>query len=212
MQDFFKASFSETKHDKRVSKNGEKIMSKFTNPLNNLKIASPCTADWNQMVGDNRQRHCGDCKLNVYNLSGMTRSKAENLILNFEGRVCLRIYRRADGTVLTKDCPVGWSAVKQRVSKVATAFASMIFAVLGGIGLTNYFTDSADDSKMMGKIVIENQHPPINDNYPMMGNFTIPDEDISEYEMGKMEINTNQSTLGAPNVKSVKRKIIKNRR
>lgn len=198
-------------------------MSKFTNPLNNLRIASPCSADWNQMVGNNRQRHCGDCKLNVYNLSGMTKREAEDLILNSEGRVCLRISRRADGTVLTKDCPVGWSAVKQRVSKVATAFASMIFALSGGIGLTSYF--AADDSKTMGVIAVTNQHPPINDDYPttseaeptsggiepLMGNFTIPEEDIPEYEMG-VSSNTNQSTPGAPNVKSVKRKIIKNRR
>ncbi len=198
-------------------------MSKFTNPLNNLRIASPCSADWNQMVGNNRQRHCGDCKLNVYNLSGMTKREAEDLILNSEGRVCMRIYRRADGTVLTKDCPVGWSAVKQRVSKVATAFASMIFALLGGIGLTGYF--AADDSKTMGVIAVTNQYPPINDDYPttgeaepmsggiepLMGNFTIPEEDIPEYEMGKVSSNTNQSTLGAPNLKVVKREIIKNR-
>ena len=199
-------------------------MSKFDNPLNNLKIASPCSADWNQMVGDNRQRHCGDCKLNVYNLAGMTRREAEDLILHSEGRVCMRIYRRADGTVLTKDCPVGWSAVKQRVSKVATAFASMIFALLGGIGLTSYFGRSGD-SRTMGVIAISNQNPPINDDYPtmgeieptmddvepMMGNISIPDEDIPEYEMGKVASNSDQSTLGVPNVKDVKREMIKNR-
>ena len=194
-------------------------MSKFTNPLNNIRIASPCSADWNQMVGDNRQRHCGDCKLNVYNLSGMTRSEAEDLILNSEGRVCMRIYRRADGTVLTKDCPVGWSAVKQRVSKIATAFASMIFAVLGGIGLTSYFSDSADNSKSMGVVAVTNHNPPIiEDNYPtmgeiepIMGNFTIAEEDIPEYEMGKVSSNTNQATVGAPNLKDVKQEILKNR-
>lgn len=202
-------------------------MSKFTNPLNNLKIASPCSADWNQMVGDNRQRHCGDCKLNVYNLAGMTGREAEDLILHSEGRVCMRIYRRADGTVITKDCPVGWQAVKQRVSKVATAFASMIFAVLGGIGLTSYFSDSADDSRTMGAIAVTNQHPPIieedyttmgeiepvmGDIEPMMGNIAIAEEDIPEYEMGKIASNTDQPTVGAPNAGDIKREIRKNRK
>ena len=49
-------------------------MSAFTNPLDSIKVASPCSADWEGMVGNNRQRFCGQCKLNVYNLSGMTRS------------------------------------------------------------------------------------------------------------------------------------------
>lgn len=115
-------------------------MGKFTNPLENIKIASPCAADWNEMVGDERQRHCGACKLNVYNLSGMSRAEAENLIFKSEGnRLCVRFYQRADGTVLTKDCPVGWQAFKKNVSKTATAVASLVLAALGGIGLTNFF-------------------------------------------------------------------------
>jgi len=56
-------------------------MSKFTNPLNNIKIASPCSQNWNEMIGTERERYCGECKLNVYNLSGMSRIEAENLLL-----------------------------------------------------------------------------------------------------------------------------------
>ena len=29
-------------------------MAKFDNPLNNLKVASPCSVDWNAMYGDDR--------------------------------------------------------------------------------------------------------------------------------------------------------------
>lgn len=123
-------------------------MSKFTNPLNNIKIASPCSADWNEMVGDERSRFCGDCELNVYNLSGMSQSEAENLLLDSEGRLCVRFYKRADGTILTKDCPVGWQAIRQRVSKTATAFASLVFTVLSGIGLANYFEGNSEPQTM----------------------------------------------------------------
>lgn len=119
-------------------------MSKFTNPLNNIKIASPCSAEWNEMMGNERRRFCGECKLNVYNLSGMSQSEAENLLLNSEGRLCVRFYRRADGSVLTKDCPVGWQSIKQRVSKTATAFASLVFAAFSGIGLANYFAKPSE--------------------------------------------------------------------
>ena len=108
-------------------------MRKFTNPLDNIHVASPCPANWNEMYGNERKRFCGDCKLNVYNLSDMTRQEAENLLLNSEGRLCVRFFRRADGTVLTKNCPVGWQAVKRRVSRVATAAFSVVAGFLGGI-------------------------------------------------------------------------------
>lgn len=81
----------------------------FTDPLKNIRVAAPCPADWNEMYGDERKRFCSECKLNVYNLSGMTRREAERLIVNAEGRLCVRFFRRADGTVLTKNCPVGWA-------------------------------------------------------------------------------------------------------
>jgi hypothetical protein len=108
-------------------------MKRFTNPLDNIRIASPCAADWNEMGGDERKRFCSECSLNVYNLSGMTRDEAENLLLTSEGRVCVRFYRRKDGTILTKDCPVGWRAIKRRVSRAATAVVSLCAGIFTGV-------------------------------------------------------------------------------
>jgi hypothetical protein len=103
-------------------------MKENTNPLDNIKIASPCSADWNKMYGSERKRFCAECKLNVYNISEMTQEEAENLIIRSEGRLCLRIFRRADGTVITRNCPVGWARVKRRLSMVRTA----VFGIVGG--------------------------------------------------------------------------------
>ncbi len=75
--------------------------------LDNIAIAEPCQASWDDMSGNERVRFCGDCKLNVYNFSAMSRSEAEGMARTTEGRLCVRFYRRADGTVLTRDCPVG---------------------------------------------------------------------------------------------------------
>lgn len=108
-------------------------MRKFTNPLDKIKIASPCGADWNEMRGDERKRHCALCKLNVYNLSEMTTDEAESFLINAEGRVCVKLYRRADGTVLTKDCPVGWQKIKQKVSRTAIAAFSLLAGFFGGV-------------------------------------------------------------------------------
>ncbi|HEX5707641.1 MAG TPA: hypothetical protein VFX96_10120 [Pyrinomonadaceae bacterium] len=114
-------------------------MSGHKSPLDNLKVAAPCAADWSEMTGDERVRFCGSCELNVYNLSGMTRAEAEGLIANTEGRLCVRFFRRADGTILTENCPVGLRALKRRVSRVANATVSAVLGFLAGLGLTTTF-------------------------------------------------------------------------
>lgn len=69
-----------------------------------IEIASPCTASWDAMHGDDRVRFCDECKLHVYNLSAMSRVEASELVASREGRLCVQMYRRADGTVITDDC------------------------------------------------------------------------------------------------------------
>jgi hypothetical protein len=39
--------------------------------LDEIEIATPCPASWEAMTGDDRSRFCGQCRLNVYNLSAM---------------------------------------------------------------------------------------------------------------------------------------------
>ena len=94
-----------------------------------LRIASPCQTSWEQMRGDDRARFCESCNLHVYNISELTRKQAEALIASTEGRICARMYRRADGTVLTKDCPVGLRALRRRASKVAGAAVTALFSL-----------------------------------------------------------------------------------
>jgi hypothetical protein len=101
--------------------------------LPEIKIASPCPARWEQMTGDNRARHCTECDLDVYNFSEMTSAEIEELIAASAGqRLCGRIYQRADGTILTRDCPVGLRAKIRRVSRRLTgalaAAMSLVFA------------------------------------------------------------------------------------
>ncbi len=76
--------------------------------LDHIRVASPCAETWEAMPGDAQVRHCGRCNQNVYNLSELTRDEAESLLIEKEGRLCIRYYRRPkDGTILTRDCPVG---------------------------------------------------------------------------------------------------------
>ena len=110
-------------------------MPTYTNPLEHVKVAAPCPADWGRMVGDERVRYCDQCSLHVYNLSGMTRRAAEALVTNSEGRLCVRFYRRADGTILTRNCPTGLSALKRRAARAATATLTAVLGFFAGLGL-----------------------------------------------------------------------------
>src|SRR5687768_15456484 len=102
--------------------------------LERVQIASPCTARWEDMRGDDQVRYCGECRLNVYNLSAMSREEAETLIIAKEGKLCAGFHRRADGTILTRDCPVGLRAARIAAAKAwgraGAAAALMISASL----------------------------------------------------------------------------------
>jgi hypothetical protein len=147
----------------------------MVDPLRDIKIATPCPADWNAMTGDGRVRFCGQCQLNVYNLSGMSRADAERLVSNHEGRLCVRFYRRHDGTILTQDCPVGLRALRRRAARWATAAFTAAISFFSGVGLTTgwrqYEERRAEEElhmrRMMGAIApLPVYEPPT----PTMGN------------------------------------------
>ena len=121
--------------------------------LDGLRAASPCSARWEDMAGDDRVRHCAACDLDVFNVAGLTREEAATLIrerlVEPGGRVCVRLTRRADGTVLTRDCPVGLA----RVRRLAAASRSRLMAVatlLLGFGLVGVRAGPRDEVGVAG--------------------------------------------------------------
>lgn len=96
-----------------------------------VDVATPCRADWNSMTGDNRSRFCGQCRKHVYNLSAMSADQAVALIREKEGDLCIRLYRRTDGTVLSGDCPVGVGRVWRRIRALAAGVVAAGALVLG---------------------------------------------------------------------------------
>jgi hypothetical protein len=108
----------------------EKIMFFKKSPdhsfIHGIQIASPCNVSWDSMTGDDLSRHCHSCSLNVYNISAMTTREAEELISEKEGRLCLRFYRRNDGTILTQDCPRGIKAIRDRWMRGVASLAALV--------------------------------------------------------------------------------------
>jgi hypothetical protein len=97
--------------------------------LRRLEVVSPCTVSWDSMRGDDNVRFCGECRLNVYNLSGMSTPDALSLVARREHRVCVRFYRRPDGTVVTQDCG---SAARRAARLMFGAICTFIALVLAG--------------------------------------------------------------------------------
>ena len=85
--------------------------------LDDVMIAAPCNVGWESMHGDDRVRFCDKCELNVYNISAMSDREAEELLQINGSKVCLRLYRRADGTIITDNCPVGLRALRDKLVK-----------------------------------------------------------------------------------------------
>ena len=104
-------------------------------PLSQIEIAKPCHESWDNMAGDGAVRFCSQCSRNVYNLSDMTAEQAQALVTKTEGQLCVRFYRRKDGTMMTSDCPVGVRIARQRVAAVRSWAASFAIAALTGTAL-----------------------------------------------------------------------------
>ena len=165
--------------------------------LNTIQVASPCNVSWGAMAGDDQVRFCGQCEKHVYNLSAMSLDEISHLLEKKEGRACVRFYRRADGTVLTDDCPVGLRAVRRRMALLATAAAGALatlgFAMfhsrgsmartlrnssLGKIEIVRQLADwmepraQIDESAVMGRMVMPTcaRRDPV----PLMGDVYVP--------------------------------------
>src|SRR3954470_19325127 len=162
-------------------------MRKFTSPLEGVRVAAPCKADWEKMVGDERVRYCGQCSLHVYNLSGMTKRDAEGLVANSEGRLCVRYYRRADGSILTRNCPTGLRAIRQRVSRIAGGALSAALGFFAGIGLDFGARPTPPTIHTMGAIAMPAREnyvaPPPNMGEPTMGDVMAPGEVVGKTEI-----------------------------
>lgn len=107
------------------------VMGRRPHHLKNLKIASPCPAAWSEMTGDDKVRHCKLCSLNVYNISAMSTEEAEAVLDAAAGRrMCVRFYRRADGRVMTRDCPIGFREAREKALSHLGAAAAFLVTTL----------------------------------------------------------------------------------
>ncbi len=128
--------------------------------LKNLRIAKPCQADWYDMKGTPGVRHCASCKLNVYNLSWMTSEEPEELLRDAKERVCVRFYRRADGTILIRDCPVGLAVSELPWLRHISVLAAAILAAIGLSSASFVRSDAPGPQQLIPPVgILQGSHP-----------------------------------------------------
>ena len=96
-----------------------------------LRIASPCEESWESMKGDEQARFCARCKLNVFNVKDLSEVELRALFVKTEGKVCGRVYRRKDGTVLTRDCPTAVARLRRKALTGVALVVTLLLAVVG---------------------------------------------------------------------------------
>jgi hypothetical protein len=93
---------------------------------------------WSDMQGGDRVRSCSACEKNVYDLSALTREEANTFLAARVGEaLCVRLFQRADGTVMTADCSVGAKAAdggRRRRRHLAVLAASVMATAAGVVG------------------------------------------------------------------------------
>lgn len=120
--------------------------------LDVIQIASPCSASWDAMSGDQVRRFCGECQLHVHNLSEMSRREAEALVSGVVastsissgggsggisgGRVCVQMQRGADGRIVTRDDRQWRAKLRRRAAYVGVrtlmGLSAAAVVLLGG--------------------------------------------------------------------------------
>src|SRR5215510_11108097 len=103
-------------------------MSAKQRKLDKLQVVSPCSTDWDRMSSDEKKRFCSECNKFVYDFSQMTRRQVKAIVSIHKGRLCARITRKPDGSVVTAETPPVNPVVARRASPVVNA---TLAAILG---------------------------------------------------------------------------------
>lgn len=71
--------------------------------LDQVSIQQQCPMSWDNMVGDDRVRFCGECQRQVWNFFEMTDLEIAEVMRANPERLCAQITKTREGTLVTKD-------------------------------------------------------------------------------------------------------------
>ena len=71
--------------------------------LDQIEVAAPCHASWDEMTGDETTRFCEHCLQNVYNLSSMSREEAQEALIALGAKVSGSVSKKTRYVVVGAD-------------------------------------------------------------------------------------------------------------
>jgi len=128
------------------------------------------------MTGSEQVRHCAHCQQQVYNISAMGREAAEEFLQTSQDgrRLCVRFYRRPDGTVITRDCLALRRALRTGTMWTFGLLAGLLLMALSLLGWTR--TSDGSTESIWPRIC---QYEPFRTLFgpriaPVMGDIVLP--------------------------------------
>ncbi len=92
--------------------------------LDSIDVPKPCSASWEEMTGDEKVRFCSSCEKDIYNLSAMSRQKAEKLVEDSSGKICVRYEKNSQGKIVT--APPKFTQITRRATIAAGVLATTL--------------------------------------------------------------------------------------
>jgi hypothetical protein len=94
------------------------------NLLDRIDVKAPCTESWEEMSGNDQVRFCSHCTKNVVDLSAYTRARAEKLVRDSNGGLCVRYRKDERGRVIT--APPKFTQIKRQAKIAAGVLAATL--------------------------------------------------------------------------------------
>ena len=155
------------------------------------RVKTPCEEPWEAMaeVGDDR-RFCGLCAKDVHDLTHLSQEEMHRWIEDWRAErgmdaVCVRFYKRADGTLVEADCQP-WRERVARHAKRAALWSSARLAAaaatfLALLGLSSKF-DVFDGWSNHHEALIAQKPHKVFDHSVLMGDLVMEEHEVLEHE------------------------------
>ena len=96
-----------------------------------LHITSPCSVDWDSMIGNDRVRFCEHCQLTVHNIDHASQKQIKRLIARSNGRLCVNYRQPAPQKA---PAPPILYKIGRRTSIIAASAFSATLSITSAVG------------------------------------------------------------------------------
>ena len=95
-----------------------------------LHITSPCSVDWDSMIGNDRVRFCEHCQLTVHNIDHASQKQIKRLVERSNGRLCVNYRQPAPQKT---PAPILYK-IGRRTSVIAASAFSATLSITSAVG------------------------------------------------------------------------------